>query len=96
MTAERAYASPRALRQAVTNRLRAVATPIGPWTLTELQRQFAYDRLLTRLYAIDDGWVLKGAVAFARPPGLRSPLNRRRCLSRRGANDGRERTASRC
>jgi len=48
----------------VTDRLRALATPAGPWTLTELQRQFAYDRLLTRLYAIDDSWVLKGAVAL--------------------------------
>jgi hypothetical protein len=64
MSGERAYESPQALRRSVTDRLRAVATPAGRWTLNELQRQFAYDRLLTRLYAIDDTWVLKGAVAL--------------------------------
>lgn len=64
MTGERPYQSPLALRRAVTDRLRAVAAPAGPWTRTELQRQFAYDRLLTRLYVIDDSWVLKGAVAL--------------------------------
>jgi len=36
----------------------------SPWTLAELQRQFAYDRFLQRLYARDDGWVLKGAAAL--------------------------------
>jgi len=61
---EQAYKSPQALRQAVTDRLRAIAKPKGRWTLVELQRQFAYDRLLARLYAIDDSWVLKGAVAL--------------------------------
>jgi hypothetical protein len=30
----------------------------------ELQRQLGYDRLLTRLYAHDDGWVIKGAAAL--------------------------------
>jgi hypothetical protein len=64
MTDEKAYESPQALRQAVTDRLRALATPKGRWTLAELQRQFAYDRLLARLYVIDDSWVLKGAVAL--------------------------------
>jgi len=64
MTDEKAYHSPQALRQAVTDRLKALATPKGRWTLAELQRQFAYDRLLARLYAIDDSWVLKGAVAL--------------------------------
>jgi hypothetical protein len=38
--------------------------PNGRCTLSELQRQFAYDRLLARLYALDDQWVLKGAVAL--------------------------------
>ncbi len=64
MTDERAYASPRAIRQAISDRLKAIAAPNGQWTLTELQRQFAYDRLLARLYVIDDSWVLKGAVAL--------------------------------
>ena len=54
MTQERVYASPQALRRAVTDRLKAIAALNGRWTVNELQRQFAYDRLLARLYGIDD------------------------------------------
>lgn len=44
----------------------------GPWSLPALQRQFAYDRLLARLYFVDDGWVVKGAAALlAREIGVR-------------------------
>lgn len=64
MSVQRPYGSPQALRNAVTDRLRALASPKGRWTLAELQRQFAYDRLLARLYTVDDQWVLKGAVAL--------------------------------
>ena len=32
--------------------------------MADLQRQFAYDRLLVRLYLMDDAWVLKGATAL--------------------------------
>jgi len=32
--------------------------------LPDLQRQFAYDRLLARLYLADDRWVVKGATAL--------------------------------
>jgi hypothetical protein len=64
MSDTRPYASPQALRQAVSTRLSAIASPNGRWTVDEPQRQFAYDRLLARLYAIDDSWVLKGAVAL--------------------------------
>jgi hypothetical protein len=53
-----------AFRRALTDRLRAVAAPHGPWPLPHLQRQFAYDRLLARLYLLDDGWILKGATAL--------------------------------
>ena len=48
---------------ALTQRLRRLAEQ-SPWTLAELQRQFAYDRFLQRLNAGDDGWVLKGAAAL--------------------------------
>jgi hypothetical protein len=58
------YGSPMALRQAVTERLRGVARPHGPWPLPDLHRQFAYDRLLARLYQFDDGWIVKGATAL--------------------------------
>ena len=47
----------------MTQRLRRLAES-SPWTLAELQRQFAYDRFLQRLNAGDDGWVLKGAAAL--------------------------------
>lgn len=58
------YPAPAAFRRAVTDRLRAIAAPHGPWPLPDLQRQFAYDRLLTRLYLLDDAWILKGATAM--------------------------------
>ncbi|WP_238015583.1 nucleotidyl transferase AbiEii/AbiGii toxin family protein [Dactylosporangium sp. AC04546] len=59
-----AYASPEAFRRAVTDRLRALAAPKGRWPLPDMQRQFAYDRLLARLYELDDGWIVKGATAL--------------------------------
>jgi hypothetical protein len=37
---------------------------MGSWPLSDLQRQFAYDRLLVRLYLLDDGWILKGSTAL--------------------------------
>lgn len=66
MTAERRppYATPAAFRRALTDRLRVIAAPTGPWPLADLQRQFAYDRLLVRLYLLDDAWILKGATAL--------------------------------
>lgn len=48
------YATPTAFRRALTDRLRALATS-SQWTLPQLQRQFAYDRLLERLYRRDEG-----------------------------------------
>ena len=60
----RPYATPAAFRRALTDRLSAIATPNGPWPLPDLQRQFAYDRLLHRLYLLDSGWILKGATAL--------------------------------
>ncbi|MGH2897094.1 MAG: nucleotidyl transferase AbiEii/AbiGii toxin family protein, partial [Solirubrobacteraceae bacterium] len=71
MTGDSAYASPTAFRRAITDRLKAMADS-GPWPLPALQRQFAYDRLLVRLYLVDDGWVVKGATALlAREIGVR-------------------------
>jgi hypothetical protein len=58
------YATPAAFRRALTDRLRAIAAPTGPWPLADLQRQFAYDRLLVRLYLLDEAWILKGATAL--------------------------------
>ncbi|MFL6075531.1 MAG: nucleotidyl transferase AbiEii/AbiGii toxin family protein [Mycobacteriales bacterium] len=70
------YSSPAAFRRALTDRLRALAAPHGPWPLTDLQRQFAYDRLLARLYAVDDGWIVKGATALlARHIAVRHTLD---------------------
>src|SRR3989442_1607067 len=48
----------------------------GTWTLQQLQRQVAYDRLLERLYLVDDGWIVKGATALlARDLGVRGSLD---------------------
>lgn len=69
------YPSPQAFRQALTSKLRD-ASRSGPWTLSQLQRQIAYDRLLERLYLVDDGWVLKGATALlARGIGVRGTID---------------------
>ena len=65
------YATAGAFRSALTARLREVAKD-GRWTLHDLQRQFAYDRLLERLYLVDQGWIVKGATALlARELGVR-------------------------
>lgn len=58
------YGDPRALRQAVKDRLRRLVDE-GRGQLTDLQRQFAYDRLLTRVFEAEpERWVLKGATAM--------------------------------
>lgn len=75
MRSERAYGGPAAFRSALTDKLRALAET-GGWKLPQLQRQMAYDRLLERLYMIDDGWIVKGAVALmARDLGVRGSLD---------------------
>lgn len=61
---EHRYADPTALRRAVTDRLRTLARDRRA-QLADLQRQFAYDRLLSRLFVSEpDRWVLKGATAL--------------------------------
>jgi hypothetical protein len=75
MTRSDSYSSPQAFRQALTDRLREAAKA-GPWTLPQLQRQIGYDRLLERLYLVDDGWVVKGATALlARGIGVRATID---------------------
>jgi hypothetical protein len=69
------YGSPEAFRTALTARLRE-RSKASKWTLVQLQRQFAYDRFLERLYFEDDGWILKGATALlARNIGVRGSLD---------------------
>ena len=69
------YATPGAFRRALTDRLKALAAE-GRWTLPQLQRQIAYDRLLERLYLVDEGWVVKGATALmARELGMRATVD---------------------
>ncbi len=75
MTVRRGYASPGAFRRALTDKLRVMAAE-GPWTLPQLQRQMAYDRLLERLYLVDSGWIIKGATALlARDIGIRATID---------------------
>jgi hypothetical protein len=69
------YATPGAFRQALTDKLRALAEN-SKWELPQLRRQFAYDRFLERLYFMDEGWIVKGAVALlARDLGVRASLD---------------------
>lgn len=75
MSRSHSYPSPQAFRQALTDKLREAAND-SPWTLPQLQRQIAYDRLLERLYLVDDGWVVKGATALlARGIGVRATID---------------------
>jgi hypothetical protein len=75
MTAEDRYGTPAAFRAALTERV-ARAAKESRWTVQQLQRQVAYDRLLERLYLVDDGWVVKGATALlARDLGMRGSLD---------------------
>src|SRR5947208_12992111 len=75
MSQRHSYSSPAAFRRALTDRLRD-KTKASPWTLPQLQRQVAYDRLLERLYLVDDGWIVKGATALlARDLGVRGSLD---------------------
>jgi hypothetical protein len=63
---ETPYASPAALRAALKDKLTALATAHPARQVPQLQRQFAYDRLLARLFSAPDAdaWVLKGAGAL--------------------------------
>jgi hypothetical protein len=63
---ERGFRDPEALRRSVTDRLRAAGAGKPHVSLTDLLRQFAYDRLLCRVFSGDgaDHWVLKGATAM--------------------------------
>jgi Nucleotidyl transferase AbiEii toxin, Type IV TA system len=71
MAESRTYASPSAFRRALTDRLKTLAST-SRWSLPQLQRQIAYDRLLERLYLTDDGWIVKGATSLlARDIGVR-------------------------
>lgn len=62
---ERRYADPAALRRAIADRLRQLGRERPGAQLADLQRQFAYDRLLARVFGAEpDAWVLKGATAL--------------------------------
>lgn len=75
MTADRSYGSPLAFRRALTDKLKDKALT-SRWDLPQLQRQMAYDRLLERLYLLDDDWIVKGATALlARDIGVRGTLD---------------------
>ena len=75
MSPEGRYAAPAAFRRALTDRLKNVAKN-SRWTVQQLQRQVAYDRLLERMYMVEDGWIVKGATALlARGLGVRGSLD---------------------
>lgn len=60
------YETPSAFRSALKDRFGQIARADRRYSLDELQRQFAYDRALARLFSSDDAdlWVLKGAGAL--------------------------------
>lgn len=75
MADERSYGSPAAFRRALTDKLKTAAET-SRWSLPQLQRQMAYDRLLERLYLVDEGWIVKGATALlARDIGVRATID---------------------
>jgi hypothetical protein len=75
MADQRSYGNPAAFRRALTGKLKTAAET-SKWTLPQLQRQMAYDRLLERLYLVDGGWILKGATALlARDLGVRATID---------------------
>jgi len=59
------YATPSALRAALSSKFANLAKADPRYTSAELHRQFAYDRLLARVFAsVPEEWVLKGAGAL--------------------------------
>ena len=66
MNREPTYATPFALRQAITDRLRRFAAETPSRSLQACFRQYAYDRFLCRVFTGPDAehWVLKGATAL--------------------------------
>ena len=75
MTAQHRYTTPASFRRALTDRIKDTEKE-SRWSLQQLQRQVAYDRLLERLYLVDDSWVVKGATALlARDLGVRGSLD---------------------
>jgi hypothetical protein len=70
-----AYATPAAFRRALTDKLKETSRT-SQWPLAHLQRQMAYDRLLERLYHVDNRWIVKGATALlARKIGVRGTID---------------------
>lgn len=58
------YRSAQALGAALTARFKALAAG-SPYSVSQLRRQFAYDRLLARLFSeADDRWIIKGGVSM--------------------------------
>ncbi|MGH3923086.1 MAG: nucleotidyl transferase AbiEii/AbiGii toxin family protein [Pseudonocardiaceae bacterium] len=68
------YATAAAFRAALKAKFTEIAQHDPRFSVAELQRQFAYDRILSRCFSADDAdqWMLKGAGALlARLPGTR-------------------------
>jgi hypothetical protein len=75
MSGNREYGSPGAFRRALIDKLRAKEQS-SRWSLPQLQRQMAYDRLLERMYLEDSEWIVKGATALlARDIGVRGTMD---------------------
>lgn len=56
------HPTPAAFNAAITARLKVVAKD-SPYTVSQLRRQFAYDRLLARVFTVGDtSWILQMSV----------------------------------
>ena len=63
------YGSAAAFRTALRDRFAAIAKADTRYSLDELQRQFAYDRALARLFTAPDGQPPTGACPSSRVTG---------------------------
>jgi Nucleotidyl transferase AbiEii toxin, Type IV TA system len=73
----RPHASPNALREAIVARANTAARANPRFNVQQLLRQFAYARLLARVFTLEpENWVLKGGVSLlARLPNARHSLD---------------------
>jgi hypothetical protein len=70
-----AYATPVAFRRSVDGQAKGSCEE-QLLAATAAAAAVAYDRLVERLYLMDDGWIIKGAVALlARDLGVRASID---------------------
>jgi len=75
------YATPKGFDRALTHRI-ALAAATLPYSVAQLRRQFAYGRLLTRVFLhAPERWVLKGATSLLNESEVRHTTIRHFCMT---------------